>query len=48
MSDDQATEVVDAIVESARTGSIGDGKIWVQPMDALVRIRTGERGPDAL
>ncbi len=48
VSDDQATEVVDAIVESARTGSIGDGKIWVQPMDALVRIRTGERGPDAL
>ena len=48
VSDDQATEVVDAIVESARTGSIGDGKIWVQPMDALVRLRTGERGPDAL
>jgi len=44
----QTDEVVDAIVDSARTGSIGDGKIWVQPMDSLVRIRTGERGPDAL
>ncbi len=48
VGDDQTHEVVDAIVDAARTGSIGDGKIWVQPMDSLVRIRTGERGPDAL
>ena len=48
VDDAQTHEVVDAIVDSARTGAIGDGKIWVQPMDALVRIRTGERGPDAL
>jgi len=48
VDDARTDEIVDAIVGSARTGSIGDGKIWVQPMDALVRIRTGERGPDAL
>lgn len=48
VDDDQTAEVVDAIVDEAATGTIGDGKIWVQPMDALVRIRTGERGPDAL
>jgi nitrogen regulatory protein P-II 1 len=46
--DDQVHDVIAAIVDSARTGSIGDGKIWVQPMDSLLRIRTGERGPDAL
>ena len=39
---------VEEIVDAARTGSIGDGKIWVQPLDSLIRIRTGERGPDAL
>jgi nitrogen regulatory protein P-II 1 len=46
--DDQVHDVIAAIVGSARTGSIGDGKIWVQPLDSLLRIRTGERGPDAL
>ena len=40
--------VVDAIVESARTDKIGDGKIWVTSLDEVVRIRTGERGPDAI
>ncbi len=48
VDDGQVEDVVDAIAEAARTGSIGDGKIWVQPADALIRIRTGERGPDAL
>ena len=48
VDDDRAADVVDAIVDTARTGSIGDGKIWVQPMDALIRVRNGERGPDAL
>jgi nitrogen regulatory protein P-II 1 len=48
VDDARTGEVLDAIVESARTGSIGDGKIWVQPMGTLLRIRTGERGPDAL
>ena len=46
--DEQAQGVVDAVVKAARTGKIGDGKIWVLPVDSLVRIRTGEMGPDAL
>jgi len=41
-------KVVDAIVEAARTGKIGDGKIWVSPVDRLVRVRTGERDLEAL
>ena len=48
VDDTRTHEVVDGIVESARTGAIGDGKIWVQPLGTLMRIRTGERGPDAL
>jgi nitrogen regulatory protein P-II 1 len=40
--------VVEAIVESARTGKIGDGKVWVTPVDDVVRVRTGERGLDAV
>ena len=40
--------VVDAIVASAATGKIGDGKVWVTPVEAIVRIRTGEQGPDAV
>ena len=40
--------VVDGIVEAARTGKIGDGKLWVTEVEHLVRIRTGEMGPDAL
>jgi nitrogen regulatory protein P-II 1 len=35
-------------VSTAATGQIGDGKVWVTPLDLLVRIRTGERGPDAV
>jgi nitrogen regulatory protein P-II 1 len=47
--DDTAVEkVLDAVVEAARTGKIGDGKVWVTPVDAVVRVRTGERGSDAL
>ena len=41
-------KVVDAIVGAARTGWIGDGKVWVVPVDEAVRVRTGERGLDAL
>jgi nitrogen regulatory protein P-II 1 len=41
-------KVVDAVVESARTGKIGDGKVWVSPVDTVVRVRTGERGSDAI
>ena len=40
--------IVDAIVDAARTGKIGDGKVWSTPVDDLVRVRTGERGHDAL
>lgn len=48
--DDGAVDrVVDVIVAAARTGKIGDGKVWVSPVDTVVRVRTGERrGSDAL
>ena len=46
--DESVDEVVKAIVTSARTGSIGDGKVWVTPVEQIVRIRTGDMGPDAL
>jgi nitrogen regulatory protein PII len=42
------TKVVDAVVEAARTGKIGDGKVWVSEIDAVVRVRTGERDEDAV
>jgi nitrogen regulatory protein P-II 1 len=48
VDDDQAAEVVDAIVATAATGKIGDGKVWVTPLETVVRVRTGERGSDAL
>jgi nitrogen regulatory protein P-II 1 len=41
-------QVLGVIAEAARTGKIGDGKIWVTPADAVIRVRTGETGPDAL
>ena len=46
--DSEAPRVVDAIVGAARTEKIGDGKVWVTEVDSVVRIRTGEMGPDAL
>ena len=46
--DDQVDEVVKAIVANARTDSIGDGKVWVVPAEEVIRIRTGEKGSDAL
>jgi len=46
--DTLADKVVDAIVECARTGKIGDGKVWVTPVDTVIRVRTGERGSDAV
>jgi nitrogen regulatory protein P-II 1 len=47
--DDAIVEkVVDSIVLAARTGKIGDGKVWVSPVETIVRVRTGERGTDAL
>ncbi|RLB62048.1 MAG: P-II family nitrogen regulator [Deltaproteobacteria bacterium] len=48
VSDEVVAQVVDAIAESAKTGRIGDGKIFVTPIDEVVRIRTGERGEDAI
>ena len=47
-TDNQAEQVANTIVEHARTGKIGDGKLWIQTVDAAVRIRTGEVGDDAL
>jgi nitrogen regulatory protein P-II 1 len=46
--DTLADKVVDAVVEAARTGKIGDGKVWVTPVESVVRVRTGERGSDAV
>ncbi len=48
VDDAQVESVVDAVVQAAATGKIGDGKVWVIPVDTLVRVRTGERGTDAL
>ena len=41
-------DVTETIMTTARTGKIGDGKVWVVPVEDVVRIRTGERGPDAV
>lgn len=48
VGDDTAEAVVDAIVSAAWTGHIGDGKVWVTPVESVVRVRTGERGDDAI
>jgi nitrogen regulatory protein P-II 1 len=48
VDDELAQRVVEAIIGAARTGKIGDGKIWVSSVESLVRIRTGERDHDAL
>ena len=48
VDDDQAPRVVEAIERAAKSGKIGDGKIFVLPVDEVIRIRTGERGVDAL
>lgn len=46
--DNEVENIVDVILVNANTGSIGDGKVWVMPVDSVVRVRTGERGADAL
>jgi len=46
--DADVANIVDVIVKAAGTGSIGDGKVWTTPVDLVVRVRTGERGPDAI
>ena len=48
VDDDRAGDVMDAIVGAAQTGKIGDGKVWSVPVDTVVRVRTGERGAEAL
>jgi nitrogen regulatory protein P-II 1 len=48
VDDDQAEKVIDTVIQAARTGKIGDGKVWVTLLDTVVRVRTGERGADAL
>ena len=48
VDDDRVDEVIDVILKNARTGKIGDGKIFVLPLEQAHRIRTGETGPDAL
>jgi len=46
--DAEAADLVDVIVKSAQTGRIGDGKVWVTPVETVVRVRTGDRDADAL
>lgn len=48
VDDDIVPKVIDVIMDSARTGKIGDGKIFILPMEEIIRIRTGERGIDAI
>ena len=48
VADDDASDIIDVLVKSARTGRIGDGKVWSVPVDDVVRVRTGERGAEAL
>jgi len=48
VEDADVDDVMEVIVKSAATGRIGDGKVWSVPVDAVVRVRTGERGADAL
>ena len=48
IDDAEVDTVVEAIVAAANTGKIGDGKVWVMPVDTIVRVRTGERGAAAL
>lgn len=48
VNDGSVDQVVDGIINAARTGKIGDGKVWVSPVETVVRVRTGERGADAI
>ena len=48
VEDDDATRFADAIVAAARTGQIGDGKVWITPVEMVIRVRTGEMGSDAI
>ncbi len=48
VSDDLVDKVVDTVIQAAQTGRIGDGKIFVSPLEDVIRIRTGEHGPEAV
>ncbi|MGH8969815.1 MAG: P-II family nitrogen regulator [Actinomycetes bacterium] len=48
VDDSDAEDIIEVIVKSSQTGRIGDGKVWSVPVDTVVRVRTGERGIDAL
>jgi nitrogen regulatory protein P-II 1 len=48
VDDEDADDIVDVIVKAAQTGKIGDGKVWSVPVETVVRVRTGETGPEAL
>ncbi|NJQ04550.1 P-II family nitrogen regulator [Streptomyces lonarensis] len=48
VEDEDSEQLIEVIVKSARTGKIGDGKVWSVPVETAVRVRTGDRGPDAL
>jgi len=48
VDDKDSDAVVDVIVKAASTGSIGDGKVWTTPIDQVIRVRTGERGSEAI
>ena len=48
VDDSDASQIIDVIVKAANTGSIGDGKVWSTAVDDVVRVRTGERGVEAL
>jgi nitrogen regulatory protein P-II 1 len=48
VDDDDLDDVVEVIVRAARTGKIGDGKVWSIPVETVIRVRTGERGQEAL
>jgi nitrogen regulatory protein P-II 1 len=48
VDDEDADDVIDVVVKAAQTGKIGDGKVWSVPVETVIRVRTGETGPDAL
>jgi nitrogen regulatory protein P-II 1 len=48
VDDDDASRVAECVVEAARTGIIGDGKVWIMPVEGVQRVRTGEAGIDAI
>jgi nitrogen regulatory protein P-II 1 len=48
VDDEDSADVIDVVVKAAQTGKIGDGKVWAVPVETVVRVRTGETGPDAL